>query len=157
MIIIAVIFISALLFYGYSILYSALTHNAFRAKVEISEKEKDFIKKIQDECNCELRYSYDILAEDPNFFSKGNSFFLELQSYNEYSNWCMQDSSSIKEKATALIKDFISVSEYSHMFENISVTFIVYKDIGVKEKLIQTICNKRIEYNIQKDEMIYIE
>ena len=150
-------FIVLLLFLSYTWIYSALTHNAFRPKVEISEKEKDFIKKIQDECDCELKYSYDVLAEDPNFFSKDKRFFLELWSYDEYNNWCMRDSTFIKKKASILINDFISVSEYSHLFEDISLVLIVYKDIGKDEKLIQTICHKRVEYNIEKNEIKYIE
>lgn len=156
-IVVSVIFLLALFIYCYTILYSALTHNAFRTRVEISQNEKDFIKKVQDECECELKYSYDILAEDPNFFKENKKFFLELWSYDEYNNWCMQDSSFIQKKASTLIKDFISVSEYSHMFEDISLVFIVYQDVGKKEKLIQTICKKSVEYNIQKDKIKYIE
>ena len=154
---IIVIFLVVLLFFGYIWIYSALTHNAFREKVEISEKEKNFIKKIQDECDCELKYSYDVLAEDPIFFSKDKRFFLELRSYNEHNNWCIHDSIFIKKKALMLIKDFISVSKYSNLFEDISLVLIVYKDIGKEEKITQTICHKRVEYNIEKNEIKYIE
>lgn len=154
---IIVIFLAVLLFFSYIWIYSALTHNAFRDKVELSEKEKDFIKKIQKECDCEFRYNYDVLAEDPNFYSKDKRFILELRSYDEHNNWCKRDSIFIKNKALVLIKDFISVSKYSHLFEDISLVLIVYKDIGKEEKLIQTICHKTVEYNIEKNEIKYIE
>lgn len=150
-------FIIVLLFFGYMWIYSALTHNAFRTKIEISEEEKKFIKRVQNECNCELKYSYDVLAEDPNFFSVDKRFFLELRSYDEHNNWCIRDSIFIKEKASMLIKDFISTSKYSYLFEDISLVLIVYKDIGEEEKLIQTICHKRVEFNLQSGVTKYIE
>lgn len=156
-IIIASGFIVILLFFSYTWIYSALTHNAFREKVEISEKEKDFIKKIQNECNCELRYEYKKESELDQNFNRDKNLVLELRSYNEYNNWCKQDSTFVKEKAFMMIKDFIYVSDHSHLYENILLLFTVYKDIGTEEELIQNICEKRIEYNIQKEEMKYTE
>lgn len=150
-------FMTVLLFLGYTWLYSALTHNAFQKKVKITEKEKEFVRKIQEECDCKLLYGYEELVEDPDSFSLDNRLYIELRSYNEYNNWCMRDSIFIKQKAIMLIKDFISVSEYTHLFRDITLVFNVYKNIGTDEILIQNICEKRIEYNIERNEIKYME
>ncbi|WP_410879410.1 hypothetical protein [Myroides sp. DW712] len=149
--------IAVLLFIGYAWMYSALTHNAFRKRVKILEKEKVFIQKIEEECDCKLLYGYEELVEDPDFFSLDNKFYMELRSYNEDDNWCRRDSTFIKQKAIMLIKDFISVSEYTHLFKDITLVFNVYKNIGTDEILIQNVCEKRLEYNIERNEIKYVE
>ena len=138
-------------------MYSALTHNAFRKRVKILKKEKIFIQKIEEECDCKLLYGYEELVEDPDFFSLDNKFYMELRSYNEDDNWCRRDSTFIKQKAIMLIKDFISVSEYTHLLKDITLVFNVYKNIGTDEILIQNVCKKRLEYNIERNEIKYVE
>lgn len=145
--------LAALLFFGYTWMYTALTHNAFRKKVEILEKEKIFIKKIEEECDCQLLYEYEEWVEDPDFFSLDHRFYIELRSYNTDNNWCMRDSIFIKQKAKVLIEDFISVSEYTHLFKDITLVFSVYQNIGTDEILIQNSCKKRMEYNIERNEI----